>query len=198
MTAPASLTPEQALTSLAEGNQRYRAGALRHPRRGAARRAEVLPRQAPLAVVVGCSDSRVPPEIVFDLGIGDLFVVRTAGHVLDDAALASVEYALEHLGCRLVLVLGHARCGAIAAALSASAHPGHIQALVASLLGETGSDGQPFGGPAERAERSHVAYTVRRLRALAPVLAPLVASGAVEVRGAYYHLESGQVELLDL
>ena len=188
-----SLSPAEALATLGEGNRRYVAGAPHHPRQDLARRAATLPGQRPMTVILGCSDSRMPPEIIFDQGVGDLFVVRTAGHVLDDAVLASVEYAVDHLGVRLVLVLGHANCGAIAAALSGETFHGHVGGLVEALRAEGIGAGRHSP---ESAERTHVRITAERLRRLPPLLAPLVSSGTVEVRGALYHLDTGEVEVL--
>ncbi len=189
-----SIPGAKALAQLVEGNRRFATGQLQHPHQDAARRAEILPGQSPLAVVLCCSDSRVPPEVVFDQGLGDLFVVRTAGHVLDAAVLASVEYAVDHLGTRLVLVLGHARCGAVAAALSEGDHHGHLGGLIVSLRSELAKDGLLPGALAEPAERRHVAATVEQLRALPGVAA--VAPDEVAIRGAYFHLDNGVVELL--
>ncbi|MFH1610202.1 MAG: carbonic anhydrase, partial [Candidatus Bipolaricaulota bacterium] len=107
----------RAIELLKDGNRRHTAGEPLHPRQNPSRRTELVPGQKPWAAVVGCADSRVPPEIVFDQGLGDLFVIRTAGHVVDAAVLASIEYAVEHLNVPLVVVLGHRGCGAVAAAL---------------------------------------------------------------------------------
>ena len=111
------MTSEQALQTLLDGNKRFVAGQARHPNQSSERLAEVTRGQRPIAIVVSCSDSRIPPEIVFDQGLGDIFVVRTAGHVLDDAALASIEYAAEHLHVPLAVALGHQDCGAVKAAV---------------------------------------------------------------------------------
>ena len=106
---------EEALQMLRAGNARFVAQARLHPHQTVARRMEVATGQQPFATIVGCADSRVPPEIIFDQGIGNLFVVRVAGTVLDDSALGSIEYAVEHLGAHLIVVLGHERCGAVGA-----------------------------------------------------------------------------------
>ncbi|WP_043501622.1 carbonic anhydrase [Georgenia sp. SUBG003] len=114
-----ALTPAQAWQRLQEGNARFVADAVQHPSQGAAHRAAVAQEQHPFAVLLGCSDSRVAAEIVFDQGLGDLFVVRTAGHVLDATVIGSVEYGVDVLGAPLVVVLGHDRCGAVGAATEA-------------------------------------------------------------------------------
>ena len=110
------VSPADALARLKAGNQRFVAGKLQHPHQDSKRRAELAKGQQPFAIVLGCADSRTSPEVLFDQGLGDLFVVRVAGNVLDDHALASIEYAVEHLGAQLIVVLGHQRCGAVQAA----------------------------------------------------------------------------------
>ena len=125
------------------GNGRYAGGNLQHPGQTTERRAELANSQYPFATVVSCSDSRVPPEIVFDQGLGDLFVVRVAGNVIDDHGLGSIEYSVDHLGVRLIVVLGHQSCGAVKAAretiAARSKAPGHIQSLVTAI--QAGSRG---------------------------------------------------------
>lgn len=114
------LSPDEALARLQEGNARYASGAPERPNQSALRRAEVATSQNPFAVVVGCSDSRVPVEVIFDVGVGDLFVVRTAGNLIEDVCIASVEYAILVLNVRLVMVMGHRRCGAVSSAVEAT------------------------------------------------------------------------------
>jgi carbonic anhydrase len=151
--------PAEAMSRLKEGNRRYRSGNQQHPHESseerthmatasyenlgmtaaeaATRRAELKTSQHPFAIVLSCSDSRVPPEIVFDQGLGDLFVIRVAGNVIDDQSLGSIEYAADHLAVRLIVVLGHQRCGAVKAARETIAAkteaPGHIQSLVTAI-----------------------------------------------------------------
>jgi carbonic anhydrase len=127
------LTGDQALQELMNGNKRYVAAELAHPNQTAARRAEVAKGQDPFAIIVGCSDSRVPPEIIFDQGLGDLFVTRVAGNIVDDVVLGSIEYAAEHLGVPLIVVLGHKRCGAVEAAAKGGDAPVHIRSLVEAI-----------------------------------------------------------------
>jgi carbonic anhydrase len=125
--ADPGLTPDAAVSRLMEGNARYVAGAPQHPNSDADRRQSLVDGQQPFATIVACSDSRVGPELIFDQGLGDLFVIRVAGNVLDDVVLGSVEYSVIHLGVPLVMVLGHEHCGAVAA-------------TVAALAGETSDD----------------------------------------------------------
>ncbi len=126
--SPAS--PEVALAKLVEGNARFASGEVSQGKPTAAKRAETAQAQHPFAIIVGCADSRTSPELIFDENIGDLFVIRTAGNLVDDHALGSIEYAVEHLGTRLIVVLGHERCGAVKAALASASAPGHIDSLV--------------------------------------------------------------------
>ena len=130
---PASVSPDTALAKLKEGNARFVASAVSSGKPNGAKRQENAMSQHPFAIVVACADSRTAPEIVFDANIGDLFVVRTAGNLVDDHTLGSIEYAVEHLGTRLVVVMGHQRCGAVTAALAGETAPGHVQSLVRDI-----------------------------------------------------------------
>jgi len=129
----AAISADEGLQKLVEGNQRYLSEKFLTDRYTGARRAEVAKGQHPFAIILSCSDSRVPPEILFNQGIGDLFVVRTAGHVADDDAVGSIEYAVEHLGVRLIMVLGHERCGAVDATVKGGEAPGHIAKVVEAV-----------------------------------------------------------------
>jgi len=129
----ASVSADAALAKLKEGNLRFASSEVSQSKPTAARRAETAQEQHPFAIVLGCADSRTAPEIVFDQNIGDLFVVRTAGNLVDDHGLGSIEYAVAHLGARLVVVLGHQRCGAVTAALASGTAPGHVQSLVRDI-----------------------------------------------------------------
>ena len=163
---PSKVTPDEALKQLVEGNARFVSGHLTHagPEQIAEARSAGTKGQSPFAVIVGCSDSRVGPEIVFDQGLGDLFVVRTAGEVVDAMALGSIEYAVEHLGSALILVLGHEHCGAVAAAVAGAKQPGHIQAVldaIAPAVKQT--KGQP-GDPVENAIRAQALDVAKQLQ----------------------------------
>jgi carbonic anhydrase len=129
----ASVGADAALAKLKEGNTRFVANPLSKGKSNTAKREETAKAQHPFAIVVACADSRTAPEIVFDGDIGDLFVVRTAGNLVDDHALGSIEYAVAHLGARLIVVLGHQRCGAVVAALASSTAPGHVGSLVRDI-----------------------------------------------------------------
>ena len=128
-----SVDADAALAKLKEGNARFSSSKVSQGKPTAAKRAETAQTQHPFAIVLGCADSRTAPEIVFDQNIGDLFVVRTAGNLVDEHALGSIEYAVDHLGARLIVVLGHTRCGAVTAALASDTAPGHVQSLVRDI-----------------------------------------------------------------
>lgn len=188
-------TAEHSLAALKEGNRRFSEGRPLH-RFAAEERATSLDDQKPAAVVVGCSDARVPVEAIFDAGVGELFVVRTAGHVLAAASLASVRYALETLACPLVIVLGHEDCGAVTAALSGNA-PEWLEPILAKI---DVSHVDPDRAPADAEDRllaaavdDHVIDTVRTLRAFVAEFAP-----AARVEGGAYKLSSGEVHWLDV
>ena len=125
---------KEALERLMKGNERFVKGRAIQPNGSPEHRRELLAGQEPFAVVLGCSDSRVPPEIIFDCGLGEIFVIRVAGNILDDVVIGSIEYAVEHLGTRLVLVLGHESCGAVGASLEGGEAGGHIDSIVNAIV----------------------------------------------------------------
>ncbi|WNM41412.1 carbonic anhydrase [Micromonospora halotolerans] len=190
-------TPEQALAELYAGNHRFVTGAPRHPNQDAGHRAAVADGQHPFAVIVGCSDSRLAAEIIFDRGLGDLFVVRTAGHTAGPEVLGSVEYAVTVLGTPLVVVLGHDSCGAVQAAREAvrtgtspSGHLGAVVDAVAPSLLRAGREGvEDLDGIID----IHIAQTVEALLARSTVLADEVAAGRCLVAGLSYRLSAGEV-----
>ena len=169
-------------------------GRVQAPRREAERRFETAGGQFPYAVILTCSDSRVPPEIIFDEGIGDLFVVRVAGDVTDDLVTGSIEYAAQHLSVPLVVVLGHNNCGAVNAACSEGSPGGHtgsfIDAIRTAMNRSAGSEGDDFVD-------ANVRYVVETLKDSEPVLKPLVDGGQLSILGAHYDLNSGKVSLVD-
>jgi carbonic anhydrase len=193
--APAR-SPDEALRALLDGNGAFVAGGASCARQTAARRGEVAAAQHPLAVVVGCADSRVPPEAVFGQGIGDLFVIRVAGNVIDDTVLGSIEYAVEHLGAPLVIVLGHERCGAVQAALASEPAPAHVDAIVRRIRAAIADARTKPGDAVDNAVRANVAASVRDVQASMPVLAPMVQKRRIKVVGARYDLDTGAVELV--
>ncbi|MBL8206526.1 MAG: carbonic anhydrase [Blastocatellia bacterium] len=199
------VTAEKALRKLIEGNRRFVTHHMKHPDETVARRINLARKgQHPFAIVLSCSDSRLPPEIIFDEGLGDLFVVRVAGNIADDAVIASIEYAAEHLGTTLLIVLGHENCGAVHAAI-ANQHEGHLGTLVDAILpavekvrhrtptNQQAADSVHFN---ELVARANVEAVIAKLRASEPVLSRLVSEKRLVVVGGYYHLGSGKVSLL--
>jgi carbonic anhydrase len=191
------VSPEHALHMLVEGNQRYISGQSSAQTEYLHRRDANAKGQKPFAIIVCCSDSRVPPEVVFDQGIGDLFVVRSAGHVVDDVALGSIEYAVEHLGSGLILVLGHERCGAVAATCAGGEAPAHIASIVKAIQPSFDAVRAMPGDPIENTLRANVKAVVARLTSNEPVLAPLIKESRIDIKGARYDLDSGKVEIVE-
>jgi carbonic anhydrase len=193
-----AVAPAEAISKLKEGNGRYTGGNLQHPGQTAERRTELAKTQHPFATIVSCSDSRVPPEIVFDQGLGDLFICRVAGNVINDENLGSIEYAVDHLGTRLILVLGHQRCGAVQAAKETIAAkgkaPGHIESLVTAIKPAVEATAKD---DLETTVKANVQNVVKALRSSAPILKAKVDSGDVQVVGGYYSLDTGAVTFLD-
>ncbi len=193
--APAGPPPDAVLKELAEGNARFVSGKSTAPRTGKERRQETAKGQHPKAIVLGCSDSRVPPEYAFDQGIGDLFVVRVAGNVAEEHTLGSIEYAAEHLGVPLLIVLGHHDCGAVHAAASGAAAPGNVGALVKEILPAVASVKQPGPeGLVHDAVHAHARAVARSASERSPVLAKLQREGKLRIAVAVYDLASGKVD----
>ncbi len=182
--------------TLMDGNKRYVDAGPLHPNQTAERRAEVAKGQHPFAVIVSCADSRVPPEVLFDQGLGDLFVIRLAGNILDDAALGSIEYAVEHLGVRYIMVLGHERCGAVEAAVKGGKAPGHIGSLIKAIQPAVDKARNEPGELLDNAVRANVARVVQQVKSSAPILKESVRKGDLTVVGARYDLEDGVVAIL--
>lgn len=195
---PAS-SPEEALDRLRAGNARYVAGQPLRFRLDEARRMELAQSQTPIATVFACVDSRVPVERVFDQGHGELLVVRTAAHVLDDAAMGSIEFGVAQLRTPLVVVMGHERCGAVAAAISnadaGTTAPGSIQTLVEGIRPAVGAARGEMGNRLENTTRRHSRMIAERL-AGSPLIAPALAARQVRIVPASYAIQSGRVEFL--
>jgi carbonic anhydrase len=189
-TAP-SVKPDEALSRLKTGNERFANSKVSAGKPVAARRAETAQGQHPFAIVVACADSRTAPEIVFDQDIGDLFVIRTAGNLVDDYALGSIEYAVEHLGTRLIVVLGHERCGAVTAALGGDSAPGHINSLVRAIQPAVAASKGKEGDALTNAIHENDAEVATKIRKQAE-LGELASQ--VRVVEGYYNLDTGKVE----
>ena len=191
-------TPEMALQELKDGNKRFADGMMRHPGHNPKRRQQVAQNQQPFAVVLACSDSRLPPEVVFDQGLGDLFVIRVAGNIVDTAVLGSVEYALEHLGSPLVMALGHQSCGAVTATLETIRNkteaPGDIEALVDAIEPAVALAEQRPGDLLDNTIRANTDRS-RDTISGAPALQASLNKRAVKVVSAYYSLDTGIVRV---
>jgi carbonic anhydrase len=200
--ASPSVTPAQARVRLETGNQRFVSNHPNHPHSNASWRAGLAGSQHPFATILGCSDSRVPLEPLFDQGFGDLFVIRVAGNVVAVDELGSIEYAANHLGVRFVVVLGHEQCGAVTAALGSEADRKHETSDIQTLLEriEPALEGIPAGlAPAEKIHRgveANVRQSVRMLRE-SPALKAEVERGELAIVGAVYELDTGKVRWLE-
>ena len=196
-----SLTPDQALARLKEGNAKFLTDSPLQAVPGRDRRLEIARGQTPFAVLVSCSDSRVPPEVLFGRGLGELFIVRNAGNTVDTVALGSIEYAIAVLGVPLVVVLGHERCGAVEAALSVveknTVFPGSLNQMIEPILPaalmarSSGAKGEEL---LDAAVRENIRRVVTRIRNSEPVMMNPIKAGKVKVVGARYDLDDGQVE----
>ena len=188
-------TPDEALQKLIAGNTRFVQRKRQNPNQTFARMTEVAKEQHPFAAILSCADSRVSPEILFDQGIGDLFVVRVAGNISTAEDIASEEFGTLVLGAKILLVLGHERCGAVKAALTGGEFPGLIDSLVYAIKPAVdASEGQP-GDRLENAIKANVRLQVQRLE-ISPIIAKLVQEGKLKVVGGYYDLDTGKVSLI--
>lgn len=192
----------EVLQRLLEGNQRFVKGETTSPRRSPGDFRPLAEGQHPMAVIVGCADSRVSPELVFDQGIGDLFVIRVAGNVVSGAGTpvkGSIEYGVAELGVSLVMILGHTECGAVKAAIQhmndRDILPGALGLLVNSIRPAVAKTKGMPGDPLDNAIRANVGIGVERLRSLQPIVAPAVKRGRLKVVGAVYDLRTGGVTL---
>jgi carbonic anhydrase len=185
-----------ALQKLREGNERYVFEHVEHPHEGAQRRVDLSRAQHPFAIVLGCGDSRVVPELIFDQGVGDLFVLRIAGNVADDAVIASIEYAVEHLGTRLVVVLGHEKCGAVTAAVAHEPGEGKINNLLSYIEPSVNAVLNLPGNLLTNAIRNHTQRTAKLIQKAEPILSHECNTRNLQILPAYYHLATGKVEFI--
>jgi carbonic anhydrase len=191
------LAADEALARLMAGNQRYVKHKAQHPDESLARRKELVGGQHPFAVVLGCADSRVAPELLFDQGLGDLFTIRVAGNVVDDDILASIEYAIEHLGTKLIVVLGHEKCGAVSAAVEGGPAAGHLKALVAAIQPSVEATANDPGDKIHNCVIANARRVARQIRESEPVLKEYVEGKGLKVVAADYMLDTGKVNLID-
>ncbi len=196
MGRPIMPSPELALQQLMEGNKRFVNTSLNHPNQDSERRIALGSGQAPFAAVLACADSRVPPEVLFDQGLGDLFVVRVAGNILNDQLLGSLEYAAAHLDTPLIVVLGHTSCGAIGAVAQGAELEGHIASLIPAIQPAVDKVRDQEGDLTDNAAREVARMTATQLKESQPIMVDLVKAGKLKIVPAFYELESGEIRLL--
>ncbi|MDR2550621.1 MAG: carbonic anhydrase [Desulfobulbus sp.] len=195
-TAKRKMTGREALQVLLAGNERFVQGKLEHPNHCEESRKGLLGGQDPIAVVLACADSRVPPVDVFDQGLGDLFILRVAGNIINDHILGSIEYAVAHLHTRLVMVLGHSSCGAVNAVAQGVKLEGHIASLTPSIDAALKRTKGHEGHWPDNAAMELARATARKIAESEPIIADLVHEGKVVVVAAYYNLATGEVTVL--
>ena len=216
ITTKHSMNFDEALQRLALGNRQYSSGHLTHPRQSAQARLDAASGQHPFAAILGCADTRVPPEIIFDQGLGDLYVIRVAGNVVDNFVLGSLEYAVDDLGVQLIVVLGHDQCGAVATAVqqlgygaristpsiwtwqhgwqTVKAIPiGHLSNVVVSIKPAVDKAYQRPGNLVDNAIDANISYVVEQLKSSQPILTERVKESRLKIIGARYNLKSGIV-----
>jgi carbonic anhydrase len=193
---------DDSLQKLMDGNKRYTTGDLAKKDLGDSKRKELTKGQKPFAIVITCSDSRVPPELLFDQGLGDIFVIRVAGNVVDPIALGSIEYGAEHLNSPLLFILGHSKCGAVQATLQAKGKPeGNIGAIVkkiqpaaAAAKKKGGSEDEIF----EAAIKENMRNVYKDVMTKSTIIPHLAHEGKLKIVAGEYNIETGKVEMMDL
>lgn len=194
------VAPGEAMHRLVDGNERFVRQKMTAAHQDAARREALTKGQRPFAIVLGCADSRVPPELVFDQGLGDLFVIRVAGEVAPAEVLGSIEYAVEHLGCRAVIVLGHERCGAVEAALQVPAGTkpeGNLGELIKDILPAIEKIDRKSPDALDAAVKANAIAVARMILSRSKVVAEMAGKGELVVTPARYDLNSGKVEFME-
>jgi carbonic anhydrase len=193
--SPSFLSPDEALQKLIEGNQRFVRHQLQHPDQTEARVHEVAQAQHPFATVLSCADSRVPAEIVFDQGIGDIFDVRIAGNIVTPESIGSLEYAVALLGTPVLMVLGHERCGAVTAAVQNEPLPGKIGTFVEAIRPAVERVKQQPGDAVDNAVTANVQYQIELLQQ-SSLITERSKSGQLKIVGGRYDLDTGTVQLI--
>lgn len=193
---PEPLSPDAALKRLMDGNQRFVQQKGQHPDQSRARMKEVAQAQHPFAALLSCADSRVPPEILFDEGIGDLFDIRVAGNIVTPEVLGSLEYAVAVLGTPVVMVLGHERCGAVTAAVRGEPLPGHIGSFVKAIKPAITKSKGASGDPVDNAVIANVQYQIEKLKRYSKILSQGLVDDKLKIVGGRYDLDTGEVTLV--
>lgn len=195
VTASLSLSPDTALQRLMEGNQRFVQHQPQYPDQSQARLQEVAQAQHPFATILSCADSRVPAEIIFDQGIGDIFDVRIAGNIATPEVIGSIEYAVALLNTPLLMVLGHERCGAVTAAVQNEPLPGDISTFVKAIKPVVAKVKYQPGNTVDNAVIANVHYQIQRLKR-SPLLSERLQSGKLKIVGGRYDLDTGSVSII--
>ena len=188
-------TPDQTVQTLLEGNKRFVHRKRTNPRQDLARLSEVAKTQKPFAAILGCADSRVPSEIIFDQGFGDLFVCRVAGNVATPEEIGSLEFGTLILGSKIIMVMGHKRCGAVAATIKGGQVPGQIGSLLAAIKPAVAQSEGQKGDRVENACKQNVLVQIEKLKT-SPVLSQLITEKKLKIIGGYYDLDTGIVSLV--
>lgn len=191
-----SIPSEDPLQKLLAGNARFMKGKSIHPNQTVQKRKELVSEQKPFAIIISCSDSRVPSEIIFDQGLGDIFSIRVAGNIVDSVELDSVEFAVDELKVPLILVLGHQNCGAVTAVLEGTHAVDDLKDVEPYLLPALKESKKLPGDPLENAIKTNVWFVIKSLENK-PLLSKLIAKKKLQILGGYYELETGHVQILN-
>ncbi|MBD2523512.1 carbonic anhydrase [Nostoc sp. FACHB-133] len=196
--APAEddINPDKALQELLDGNDRFVKAKRRNPHQTRSRLVEVAKGQKPFASILGCADSRVPSEIVFDQGLGDLFVCRVAGNIATPEEIGSLEFGSLILGAKVIMVVGHERCGAVSAAIKGGEVPGQIGSLIEAIKPSVESSKDQSGDKIENACKANVLAQIEKLKS-SKVLSELIKAEKLKIVGGYYDLDTGRISIVD-
>ncbi|GAB4210789.1 MAG: carbonic anhydrase [Roseiflexaceae bacterium] len=189
-------SPDEALQRLIDGNKRFVSGQLRHPNLSSARLTEVAQGQKPFAAILGCADSRVPPELIFDCGLGDIFVVRSAGNIADPIAIGSLEFGVAVLGASVLVVLGHERCGAVAETVKGTKAPGSIKDVINAIKPGVKDVADQGGDAVENGVVANARYQMQILLSKSSILSDAVKAGKLKVVAGRYDLDKGEMTLI--
>ncbi|MBE8998190.1 carbonic anhydrase [Nostoc sp. LEGE 12447] len=190
------VSPNEAIKRLLDGNQRFINQKRQYPDQSLEHLRLVAKAQYPFAAILGCADSRVPAEIVFDQGLGDLFVVRVAGNVVSDTVIGSLEYSTTVLGSQLIVVLGHKRCGAVAEAIKNEPLPGRIGLIIEGIKPSIERVKLRTGDNMQNAVIANIQYQTEKLQESSTILAKLLSEGKLKIVGACYDIDTGKVNII--
>ena len=188
------MTIEQTIERLKEGNSRFIADKLDGKLQDSNRRSELTGGQQPHTIVLSCADSRVVPEFAFDSGLGELFVVRVAGNIANSSSMASIEYAVAHVGSKVIVVLGHQSCGAVTAAIAGGDNGDNLNHLLGHI--KPAIDASPSGSSVNDVVKKNAVLTVEAMKSNSKIIGDAAASGQIQIVPAYYNLDTGKVDFL--